>query len=502
MTNSFLGDDFLLTNDTGKALFAKCLDLPIIDYHCHLSPEQIADDGNFSNIVEVWLGGRTPQGGYYGDHYKWRLMRANGVPEDLITGDAPDEAKFEAFAATMEKAVGNPVHLWTHLELRRIFGITDELTTATAKSIFARTNEMLASPEFSRRNLIRRSNVEVVCTTDDPIDDLHWHKALTSEKSFSVVPAFRPDAALNIERPSFAEWINRLEQVVGAGITGFADLVGALAARVDFFHDADGWLSDHGIDSFTFADATPAQLDAILAAARAEQPLTPIEATQYRTAMLIELARIYADHGWTMQLHFHAARNLNSALFKTMGLDVGIDAMTDEPLAASLAQFLDAVTKTGALPRMIIYSLNPDDWMPIASVMGCYQGGVQQALTLGNAWWFNDTRSGIRQQLTTMAEQSLLGNFVGMTTDSRSFLSYPRHEYFRRILCDLVGEWAERGEITDDPERLGELVRNISYFNAKQFFASESQSGGASLSNLTVQSEPDAVVARLVKASD
>jgi len=474
MTNRFLREDFLLTNDTGKALFAQCQSWPIIDYHCHLAPEQIADDGNFANIVDVWLGGRT-ETGFYGDHYKWRLMRANGVPEDLITGDAPDEAKFAAFAATMEKAAGNPVHLWTHLELRRIFGITDELTPATASSIFGRANEMLATPEFSRRNLIRRSNVEQVCTTDDPLDDLHWHKQLASEKSFQVVPAFRPDKALNIERPGFAEWLTQLEQVVGASLTSFSDVVDALAARVDYFHDLGGRLSDHGVDSLAFVPATPAQLDAILSAGRAGQSLTPGEVMAYRTALLIELAHIYATRGWTMQLHFHATRNLNSALFQAMGVDVGIDAMTDEPLAASLAQFLDAVAQGGALPRLIIYSLNPNDWMPISSVMGCFQGAMQQGLTLGNAWWFNDTRSGIRLQLTTMAEQSLLGNFVGMTTDSRSFLSYPRHEYFRRILCDLVGEWSERGEITDDLNRLGELVGSIAYFNAKKFFSLTTQ---------------------------
>ena len=465
---TFLGDNFLLTNDTGKALFAQCRDLPIVDYHCHLNPAEIAEDGNFASIVEVWLGGRTATG-FYGDHYKWRLMRANGVPEDLITGDAPDEAKFDAFAATMVKAVGNPVHLWTHLELRRIFGIEDELTPATAKSIFARANELLATPEFSRRNLIRRSSVEVVCTTDDPVDDLHWHKELAAEKSFKTVPAFRPDKAVNIDRAGFAEWLSQLEQVTGAGITSFSGLVAALAARVDFFHDAGARLSDHGVDSFTFAAATPAQLDAILAAGRAGAPLTSTQVAQYRTGLLAELAHIYAARGWTMQLHFHATRNLNSAKFATMGADTGFDAITDEPLATSLAQFLDAVAD-GGLPRMVIYSLNPDDWMPIATVMGCFQGAMPQAMTLGNAWWFNDTRRGIRQQLTTMAEQSLLGNFIGMTTDSRSFLSYPRHEFFRRILCDLVGEWAERGEITPDAGQLAELVRNVAYYNAKSLF--------------------------------
>ena len=467
----FLDNDFLLTNATAKALFEQCRDLPIVDYHCHLNPAEIAGDENFASIVDVWLGGRTAEGGFYGDHYKWRLMRANGVPEDLITGDAPDAAKFEAFAATLEKAVGNPVHLWTHLELRRIFGIEDELTTASAKSIFARANELLATPEFSRRNLIRRMNVETVCTTDDPVDDLRWHRQLADEKSFTVIPAFRPDKALNIDRAGFSQWLGELERVVGAPVTGFAGLTAALASRVDYFHGLGSRLSDHGIDSLGFEPATPGELDAILAAARAGQPLTPTQVTQYRTALLLELARIYAGHGWTMQLHLHAYRNLNSKMSAAMGLDTGFDGMADEAVAVPLATLLDAGAKAGPLPRMIIYSLNPNDWLPITSLFGCFQGGMEQQFMLGNAWWFDDTRSGIRRQLTAMAEQSLLGNFVGMTTDSRSFLSYPRHEYFRRILCDLIGEWAERGEITSDPASLRTLVRNVSYFNAKKYFA-------------------------------
>ena len=468
----FLGDDFLLTTPTSKALFGACKDLPIIDYHCHLNPSEIADDTNFVSIVDVWLGGRTPSGGLYGDHYKWRLMRANGVPEDLITGDAPDWPKFQAFAATMERALGNPVYLWTHLELRRVFGITQELNRQTAKSIFDQTNQLLSTPEFSRRNLIRRFHVETICTTDDPVDDLGFHKQLATETSFRVVPAFRPDRALNIDRPGFIPWLAQLEAVTQTEITTFDDMVAALASRVDYFNAMGARLSDHAIDVVTYDDATPQQLDAIMQLARSnQQAITPTQASQYRTALLIELAGIYHSKQWAMQLHLNAARNVNRALASTMGQDVGLDAMFDGRVVVPMAKLLNVITLRTALPRTVIYSLNPTDWLPLTSLMGCFQGEMQQRLQLGCAWWFDDTRSGIRSQLTAMAEQSLLGNFVGMTTDSRSFLSYPRHEYFRRILCGLVGEWVERGEITSDIVQLAQLVRSVSYFNAKQCFA-------------------------------
>ncbi|MCL1841324.1 MAG: glucuronate isomerase [Propionibacteriaceae bacterium] len=464
----FLDDDFLLTTPTAKQLFRACKDLPIIDYHCHLNPSEIAADATFASIVEVWLGGRTPTGGLYGDHYKWRLMRANGVPERLITGDAPDWDKFEAFAATMEKAVGNPVYLWTHLELRRIFGITAELTRDSARAIFDQANELLATPEFSRRGLIRRSNVAVVCTTDDPIDDLRFHRQLVDEPSFRVVPAFRPDRALAIARPDFPAWLAQLEDVSGVRIGGFADLVTALATRADVFAALGARLSDHALDGFRFQAASPDDLDAILARALDDPgALTPAQADAYRTGLLVELARLYHDRGWTMQLHVHADRDANRARAAAMGADVGFDAMADGEVVAHLAGLFNAEP---AMPRTIVYSLNPADWMPLTALMGCFQGDIEQRLSLGCAWWFNDTRSGIAAQLTTLAEQSLLGNFVGMTTDSRSFLSYPRHEYFRRILCELVGQWAERGEITNDSERLCDLVRNVSYFNARRLF--------------------------------
>ena len=460
----FLDGDFLLTTGVARALYHEYAEaLPIIDYHCHLSPDEIAGDECFSGIVEAWLGAHG-----HGDHYKWRLMRANGVPEDLVSGDADDWEKFQAFAGTIAKAAGNPVHLWTHLELRRIFGIDEELTPSNARRIFDRTNELLAAPEFSRRNLIRRAGVEVVCTTDDPVDDLRFHRELASERSFRVVPTFRPDQALAVESPGYGTWLRTLETVAGVPVTDVESLVEALSARADAFHEAGARLSDHAVGELVDAEATTAELDGIMERARAGAPVSPAEAAQYRTGLLTRLMRLNVDHGWTMQLHIHASRNLNGRRFAAQGSDTGYDALSDAPLAAPLARLLDGASQCDILPDMILYSLNPNDWLVVATVMGCFQGGTVQRLQLGNAWWFNDTRSGIRRQLQTMAEQSLIGNFVGMTTDSRSFLSYPRHEFFRRILCELLGEWAERGEVPSDPRRLGPLVRAICYGNAKR----------------------------------
>lgn len=464
----FLDEEFLLTTPTARTLFHDYAEhQPVIDYHCHLNPSEIAEDKNFSGIVEAWLGGDD-----YGDHYKWRLMRANGVSEELVTGKGDDWEKFQAFAGAMEKAIGNPVYLWTHLELRRIFGIEKDLNRSTAREIFDRTNELLASPEFSRRGLIRNFNVEAVCTTDDPADDLGFHQQLAGEKDFKVLPAMRPDKALNIDRPGFGEWVTRLEGAVGHPVSGFDGLTAAIDERVGFFHEMGGRLSDHALDVVEYAEATPAELDVIVDRARSGAGLSTLEVVQYRTALIKALMRIYQAHNWTMQLHIHAARDLNSAMYAAHGADTGYDAMWDHSLVAPLAKLLDSAEADGVVPRTIIYSLNPNDWLPIASLFGRFQGGgTVQKFALGNAWWFNDTRSGIRRQLEVQAEQSLLGNFVGMTTDSRSFLSYPRHEFFRRILCELVGEWVERGEITNDIEALGTLVSDVSYGNAKKFFA-------------------------------
>ncbi|MCH9275105.1 glucuronate isomerase [Bifidobacterium amazonense] len=467
----FLSDYFLLTTNTAKTLYHDyAAAMPIVDYHCHLHPEEIYLDPHFDDIVEAWL----TDGSNYGDHYKWRLMRANGVPEELITGSGDPWDKFQAYAATMERAVGSPVFLWTHMELRRYFGITDTLNTRTARDIYERTNAMLAGPDFTRRALLRRMHVDTICTTDDPADDLAWHERFAADggDTFRMLPAMRPDKALNPDKPGFGEWVERLETACGDRVTGFDSLMALLAERVDFFHEHGARLSDQAADLVTYDEATPAELDRILDKARAGRGLDALEASQFRTALLVGLMSVFADHGWTMQLHLHAMRNVSTRGFAGHGPDTGFDALNDRPVAEPLARLLDAASRRGGVPKLLIYSLNPNDYLPIAAVMGCYQGGgVRQRLALGNAWWFNDTRAGIRRQLEVMAEESLLGNAVGMTTDSRSFLSFPRHEFFRRILCELLGEWAERGEIPSDEAWLGGLVRDISFNNAKALFA-------------------------------
>lgn len=465
---NFLDDDYLLTNDLSQELFHSHAEgMPVVDYHCHLHPEEIAEDPNFPDITAAWL----TDGNNYGDHYKWRLMRANGVPEELITGAGDPWDKFRAYAETMDKAVGSPVYLWTHMELRRYFGITETLTGRTARAIFDECNAKLATPEFSRRSLLRRMRLDIVCTTDDPVDDLHFHEAFAKEgETFRMLPAMRPDKALNPDKAGFAEWVEQLEGVTGSPIASFDNFIDAMANRIEYFHEHGSRLADHAADLMTYDEATPAELDAILDKARAGKELSALEVSQYRTAFMGQLMRLYAEKDWTMQIHLHAMRNISTPGFAEHGADTGYDAINDRSIAEPLWHLLDAAAKNGDVPRTLIYSLNPNDYMAIATIMGAFQGGMKQRLALGNAWWFNDTRTGIRKQLETMAETSLLGNFVGMTTDSRSFLSYPRHEFFRRILCELLGEWASRGEVPNDVDYLAPLVEDISYNNARALF--------------------------------
>lgn len=465
---AFLDDDYLLGTQLSRELFHDVAeDLPLVDYHCHLHAKEIYEDSNFGNIVDAWL----TDGHNYGDHYKWRLERANGVPERLITGDGDPWDKFLAYAQTMEEAVGSPVYLWTHMELRRYFGITEPLTGRSAKSIFEQTNEQLATPEFSRRALLRRMKAKVVCTTDSPEDSLEYHELFAKEgESFRMVPAFRPDVALNPTADDYGEWIGVMESVCGRSINGFGDLVDALRERVDYFHRHGSRLSDHAVDVVEFAPATTGELDAIFGKARAGQVLDDHEQSQYRAALLLELMRIYKDKGWTMQLHLHASRNNNSTAFRELGADTGYDAIADGLVAAPLVALLDQAQSSGTLPKTIVYSLNPNDYMAIATDLGCFGGDNRGQLQLGNAWWFNDTVTGMRRQLEVVAETSLLGNAVGMTTDSRSFLSFPRHELFRRVLCGLLGDWAAQGTIPDDKEYLAPLVRAVSYENALALF--------------------------------
>ncbi|CAM4244654.1 glucuronate isomerase [Paenibacillus typhae] len=459
----FLNDDFLLTTEPARQLFHEyAAKMPIIDYHCHLDPREIYEDQPFKNLTAAWL---------YGDHYKWRLMRANGIPESHITGDASDYDKFLAWAKTLPKAVGNPLYSWTHLELRRFFGVNEPLNEQTAPAIWEQVNRKLAQPEFTRRGLIRSSRVKTICTTDDPADSLEYHKLLKeTEKEFSVFPTFRPDKALNIDAPGFLAWLAALEKAAGLPVTSYAELLEALKNRVEFFHDNGCRLSDHALDVLRYKAGSDADAQAIFAKRLEGATLSAEEITLYRTELLTKLIGFYHDKGWTMQLHIHAYRNNNTPMFQKLGPDTGYDGINDLSITESLSSLLDRAECGSGLPKTILYSLNAKDYPALLALMGCYQKDTAGKMQLGSGWWYNDTRNGMREQLTLLADNSLLGNFVGMLTDSRSFLSYTRHEYFRRVLCGLLGELVERGEAPDDKALLGQLVQDISYNNAAGYF--------------------------------
>ncbi|QIK69301.1 glucuronate isomerase [Erysipelothrix sp. HDW6C] len=459
----FLNDDFLLTTDVAKTLFHDyAKKQPIVDYHCHLSPQEIYEDKNFSTITEAWL---------YGDHYKWRLMRANGIDESLITGNGSDYDKFMAWAKTLPHAIGNPLYAWTHLELKRFFGIDTILNEETADAIWHEANTKLLEKKMSRRNLIRNSNVKVICTTDDPIDDLHYHELIAQdENEFRVLPTFRPDKALNIHHDSFNTWLKALEAVVGYSIDTHQKLLDALEQRVSFFHEMQCRLSDHALDTVYFAKSDTQTLDAILIKARTGESISTDDVAQHMTSVLLHLFKCYHDRKWTMQLHMHAFRNVNTAQLKKLGPDTGYDGINDALLMKPLSSLLDAAEQNDALPRTILYSLNSKDYDVLLAMMASFQKDSVMKIQLGSGWWFNDTRSGMRKQISSLAEHSLLGHFVGMLTDSRSFLSYTRHEYFRRVLCELVGEWVDRGELPDDMSVLGSIINKIAYTNANELF--------------------------------
>lgn len=459
----FLNDNFLLSTKMAQTLFHDHADkMPIVDYHCHLDPKEIYENKNFQNITEAWL---------YGDHYKWRLMRANGVSESYITGDASDYDKFLAWATTVPQTVGNPLYSWTHLELRRFFGITEQLNEQSAPRIWQEVNEKLTTAPFQRRNIIKNSNVKVICTTDDPVDSLRYHQLLNEEEQdFQVFPTFRPDKALNIDASGFIDWIGRLEQAADKTVTSYADLVEALKQRVDFFHENGCRLSDHALDVLRYQAGDSDTVERIFAKRLSGKVLSSEEVTIYRTELLSTLIGMYHEKNWTMQLHLHAYRNNNTPMFNKLGPDTGYDGLNDLPLTEALSQLLDRAERGQCLPKTILYSLNPNDYPALLALMGCYQQETAGKLQLGSGWWYNDTRSGMRQQLTLFADNSLLANFVGMLTDSRSFLSYTRHEYFRRVLCELIGEWVERGEAPNDTTLLGRIVEDISYNNASKYF--------------------------------
>lgn len=462
----FLNDQFLLKNDIAQKLFHDhAKQMPIIDYHCHLDPKEIYENKHFKNLTEAWLAG---------DHYKWRLMRANGVPESYITGNASDYDKFLAWARTVPKTIGNPLYTWTHLELKRFFGIDLLLNEENAPLIWDLANEKLTTDDFKRRNIITNSNVKVVCTTDDPIDDLHYHQLLKDEEQhFQVLPSFRPDKALNIDQNGFIEWIEKLSTQSQVSVTSYQGLIDALKTRVAYFHQMGGRLSDHALDILTHEEADEKTLEAIFQKRLKNGALSSYEISAYRTETLSRLIGFYHAHNWTMQLHIHAYRNTNSALFDQIGPDTGYDGVNDLPLAIPLQRLLNRAEKDGKLPKTILYSLNPNDFFVLATLMGSFQKNTPGKLQLGSGWWYNDTRAGMRHQLTVLSDVGLLSSFVGMLTDSRSFLSYTRHEYFRRVLCEFIGEIVERGEAPADEDLLGSLVEAISYDNAKQYFGFE-----------------------------
>jgi glucuronate isomerase len=466
MAKDFMNEDFLLDTPTARQLFHQHAEhMPIIDYHCHLSPQEIAEDHRYRSITELWLGG---------DHYKWRAMRTNGVDERYITGDASDWEKFEKWAETIPYAMGNPLYHWTHLELRTAFGITKVLNADTAREIYDECNEKLQSPEFSARSLMRRYHVETVCTTDDPVDSLEYHRQLRREGfEIKVLPAWRPDRLLDVDDPkAFNAYVDRLAEVSGVSIRTGQDLLEAIQKRHDFFAAQDCKLSDHGLPHFYAEPYTEAGVRSSFARLRGGQRLEPHEAGQLRSALLYDLAVMDADSGWVQQFHYGPMRNCCTRLFRRLGRDIGCDSMGDDRTAASMARFLDRLDRNGKLAKTILYNLNPADNYMVASMTGNFQdGSCPGKLQWGAAWWFSDQKPGIEQQLSILAVEGLLSRFVGMLTDSRSFLSYPRHKYFRRILCNLIGDKVERGELPSaEMPRIGRMVEDISYYNAKRYF--------------------------------
>ncbi|WP_068718903.1 glucuronate isomerase [Vibrio tritonius] len=463
---TFLSEDFLLHSELARRLYHDvAADLPIIDFHCHLPPQQVADNYQFTNLTDIWLRG---------DHYKWRAMRSNGVDERFCTGDATDKEKFMAFAATVPHTIGNPIYHWSHLELRRPFGLSNIIVNeASAENIWNQCNEMLATEDFRARRIMEKMNVEMVGTTDDPIDNLTAHKQVADDPSFAIQmrPSWRPDKAFNIHLAGFVDYIHRLEAVADVSISRFSDVCQALKNRLDHFQAHGCCVSDHALDTVVYEEATEQELDAILSQRLGGNEITPHQAAQFKTAVLVFLGREYAKREWVQQYHIGALRNNNSRMLTLLGPDTGFDSINDDLVAAPLAKLLDALDKDDALPKTILYCLNPRDNEVIGTMCGNFQGGgVPGKIQFGSGWWFNDQKDGMVRQMTQLAQLGLLSRFVGMLTDSRSFMSYTRHEYFRRILCQMLASWVEQGEAPNDFPLLSQMVRGICYQNAKHYF--------------------------------
>ncbi len=460
---AFLDENFLLQNDTAQILYHEYASkMPIIDYHNHLPPDEITGNICFQNITEAWLRG---------DHYKWRAMRANGINETFITGDATDPDKFLKWAETVPHTMRNPLYHWTHLELQRYFDINTLLDQHSARTIYRDTSELLQTEACSTRAILRKMNVEVICTTDDPVDDLQFHKAFQMDsESFDLLPGFRPDKFLIVESEGFTDQIHKLEEVTSRDIRNLRDLVECLQMRIDFFHDAGCRLSDHGLTRIFAADFTDDEVDKILKKRLAQRQLYSAEVLQYKSAMLYYLARMYEARDWTMQFHLGALRNNNTRLIRSLGSDAGADSIGDFPQAADLSKFLNRLDSEEKLARTVLYNLNPRDNEVFATMAGNFQdGSIPGKIQWGSAWWFLDQKDGMEDQLNVLSNMGLLSRFIGMLTDSRSFLSFPRHEYFRRILCNLLGTDIENGLLPNDKNFIGSMVQDISYRNVKRY---------------------------------
>lgn len=462
--DTFLNEDFLLHNETAKELYHNyAAELPIIDYHCHLPPDQIAEDKQFANITRVWLNG---------DHYKWRAMRANGIPERYITGDGSDYEKFQKWAETVPYTMRNPLYHWTHLELKRYFDVDELLDGNSAKEVYDHCAERLSTPEYSVRGLLTKMKVEIVCTTDDPLDDLAQHEAIkASDCPILVIPAFRPDKAILIKNDTFPDYIQKLSDLTGVDTESFGGMIAALAKRAEYFHNRGCRLADHGLEQIYSADYQEANLDAILKKRLGGAQIFEGEALQFQSAVLFELGKLYHSLGWTQQYHLGALRNTNRRRLAELGPDTGFDSIGDFNQAKPLSRFLDNLEASDQLAKTILYNLNPRDNEVMATMIGNYNdGNIPGKMQFGSAWWFLDQLDGMEKQIETLSNMGLLSRFVGMLTDSRSFLSFPRHEYFRRLLCNIFGRDVEQGLLPNDTAWIGKIISDISYYNAKNYF--------------------------------
>ena len=472
----FMNKDFLLDTPTAQHLFHDYAEkMPLADYHCHLNPREIYEDRRFNNLAEVWLGGENPDGTFAGDHYKWRVMRSNGVEEKMVTGMVDPFEKFMKFVEALELAIGNPMYHWCHLELRQFFGVTEPLTTESAKRIWDHCNDMLRNdPDMSARGLIRKANVAFIGTTDDPIDSLEWHEKIAADPTIDVVvgPSYRPDRAVNIHKAGWKEYMGLLAASVGKkSLPTMQDVLNALLERLEHFAAHGCKAVDHGLDYVPFQNYTVEQADAVYQKALKGEKLTVEEVEGFQTVILVFLGKHYHRMDIAMQLHYSCLRNNNQRIFKLQGGDTGVDAIAQNTCGGNISQLLSVLDEAGACPKTILYSLNPADNAQLGTLIGCFQGPeVPGKIQQGSAWWFNDHKVGMEEQMKSLASLGLLGNFIGMLTDSRSFLSYARHDYFRRIMCNLIGNWVENGEYPNIDSSLKKMVEGISFNNAKRYF--------------------------------